>query len=47
MMGCIINPDRGPAIQTSDVRDLVRPSASRYGVQSVLTQLVAALHYSR
>lgn len=32
--GCMISPDRGPAIQTSDVRDLVRPSWSRYGVQS-------------
>lgn len=32
--GWIIRPDRGPAIHTNDVRDFVRPSCSRYGVQS-------------
>ena len=35
MRGCITSPERGPAIQTSDVRDLVRPSWRRYGVQSI------------
>jgi hypothetical protein len=34
-IGCIIMPDMGPAIQTRDVRDFVRPSWRRYGVQSV------------
>lgn len=29
-----MSPERGPAIQTSDVRDFVRPSWRRYGVQS-------------
>lgn len=33
--GCMISPDRGPAIHTRDVRLLVRPSWRRYGVQSV------------
>lgn len=31
----MINPDKGPAIHTSEVRDFVRPSWSRYGVQSI------------
>jgi hypothetical protein len=29
MMGWTIRPERGPAIQTRDVRDLVRPRARR------------------
>lgn len=33
-IGCIIKPESGPAIHTSDVFDLVSPSWSRYGVQS-------------
>lgn len=32
--GWIINPDRGPAIHTNEVLDLVKPSCRRYGVQS-------------
>lgn len=35
MSGWIMRPDNGPAIHTSDVRDLVKPSCRRYGVQSV------------
>jgi hypothetical protein len=34
MMGWTIKPDMGPATQTRDVWPLVRPSESRYGVQS-------------
>ena len=30
----MIKPDNGPAIHTSEVRVLVRPSCRRYGVQS-------------
>lgn len=33
-IGCIIRPDSGPAIHTNDVRDFVKPSWRRYGVQS-------------
>ena len=33
-MGCVKRPESGPAIQTSDVLDLVRPRLRRYGVQS-------------
>ena len=33
--GCIISPESGPAIHTSDVWALLRPSWRRYGVQSV------------
>jgi hypothetical protein len=32
--GWMINPDRGPAIHTNEVLDLVKPSCRRYGVQS-------------
>lgn len=32
--GWIINPDKGPAIHTNEVLDLVNPSCRRYGVQS-------------
>ena len=32
--GCIMMPESGPAIHTADVRLFVRPSESRYGVQS-------------
>ena len=35
-MGCTMSPERGPAIHTSEVLLLVRPSDSRYGVQSVI-----------
>jgi hypothetical protein len=34
-IGCMMSPDRGPAIHTRDVRLFVRPSARRYGVQSI------------
>lgn len=34
MTGPITSPDSGPAIHTSDVLLLVRPSCKRYGVQS-------------
>jgi hypothetical protein len=33
-MGCVKSPERGPAIQTRDVLDFVRPRFRRYGVQS-------------
>lgn len=36
--GCIINPDNGPAIHTSEVFDFVRPSWRRYGVQSAVSR---------
>ena len=32
--GTIIKPERGPAIQTSDVFDFESPRRSKYGVQS-------------
>lgn len=32
--GCTINPERGPAIQTADIRLLERPKERRYGVPS-------------
>ena len=31
------SPDSGPAIQTSEMRDFVRPSCRRYGVQYVVS----------
>lgn len=30
--GCMISPDKGPAIHTKLVFDFVRPNCSRYGV---------------
>lgn len=33
-MGWTMSPERGPAIQTSEVLLFVRPRLSRYGVQS-------------
>jgi hypothetical protein len=32
-IGCMIRPDNGPAIQTSEILLFVKPSARRYGVQ--------------
>jgi hypothetical protein len=32
-MGCMIRPDNGPAIQTREIFDFVKPSSRRYGVQ--------------
>src|SRR5215469_14341020 len=32
-IGCIIRPESGPAIQTRETCDLVRPRFNRYGVQ--------------
>jgi hypothetical protein len=38
-IGCITNPESGPAIHTSDVRLFVRPRFRRYGVQSGIPEL--------
>lgn len=37
MTGWIRRDDRGPATQTRDVRDLVKPKLSRYGVQYAIS----------
>lgn len=44
--GWIINPDKGPAIQTNEVLDLVNPSCRRYGVQSNQEYLALASNSS-
>lgn len=36
-IGCMINPDNGPAIHTSESLLFVKPSCRRYGVQYVIS----------
>ncbi len=41
IIGWTINPDSGPATQTSDVCDLDSPRERRYGVQSAHRAVVS------